>query len=91
MAGYNYQSTAGNTARFQKQNIPESQMTPKWYMQCVRAIATHYNSTTFDEFAFDKKPYVHKFLEHYTLYHIFLLGDYIKLFQLFYLLFYQLL
>ena len=68
MAGYNYQSTAGNTARFQKQNIPESQMTPKWYMQCVRAIATHYNSTTFDEFAFDKKPYVHKFLEHYKYY-----------------------
>lgn len=68
MAGYNYQSTAGNTARFQKQNIPESKMTPEWYTQCVRAIATHYNSTTFDEFAFENKPYIHKFLEYYKYY-----------------------
>tara|TARA_B100001059_G_scaffold12848_1_gene10299 strand:- start:147 stop:2291 length:2145 start_codon:yes stop_codon:yes gene_type:complete len=68
MAGYNYQSTAGNTARFQKQNIPESQMTPDWYIKCINAIATHYNSTTFDEFAFESKPHVHKFLEYYKYY-----------------------
>jgi hypothetical protein len=68
MANYTYNSTSGTTARFQKQNIPESQMTPDWYTKCTRAISTHFNSTTFDDLSFDNKPYVHKYLEHYKYY-----------------------
>jgi len=68
MSNYAKTGAEGVTAKFQKQFVPESEMTPDWYIQNIKAVSQHYNTTTYNDLSFDSRPYVHKYLEHYKYY-----------------------
>lgn len=68
MSNYAKTGAEGITAKFQKQYVPESQMTPEWYIKNIKAVSQHYNTTTYNDLSFDTRPYVHKYLEHYKYY-----------------------
>lgn len=63
-----YGNGSKSSTTFQRQYVPESEMTPDWYIKCVRAVSQHYNTTTYNELAYDSRPYVHKYLEQYKYY-----------------------